>query len=197
MEDIIFIYKISILLIMRYNLKWLIEKYNAGENLEYCFFWGHQPSKDGSIQKTCFSQWWAGHSFEVDGQVYPTAEHWMMAGKARLFLDEEMLELILKAGTPLEAKKLGRKVRNFDQAIWKAHRFEIVKTGNIHKFSQHEDLKAFLLNTNNQIIVEASPRDRIWGIGMGAKNEKALHPPQWRGQNLLGFVLMAVRGELL
>lgn len=120
-----------------------------------------------------------------------------MVGKARLFLDEEMLELILNEPSPLEAKKLGRKVRNFDQETWKAHRFEIVKMGNIHKFSQHEDLKAFLLNAENQIIVEASPRDRIWGIGMGAKNEKARHSTQWRGLNLLGFVLMAVRDELL
>jgi len=181
---------------MNYNLSWLIEKYNTGKSLDFLFFWGHQPSKDGSITSTCFSQWWAEHPFEVDNITYPTAEHWMMAGKARLFQDKEMLEQILNTPNPSQAKKYGRKVRNFDSAEWQAKCFDIVKTGNIHKFSQHDDLRAFLLNTNNKIIVEASPLDAIWGIGLGAKNPKSQHPPQWRGKNLLGFVLMAVRDEI-
>ena len=180
---------------MKYHLSWLIEKYNREEILKYLFFWGHQPSRDGSITKTCFSQWWMSE-FEVDGLNYPSAEHWMMAEKARLFKDDEILQKILKTSIPAEAKKFGRQVRNFDKATWEKECFEIVKQGNIHKFSQNEDLKTYLLNTHDRIIVEASPRDRIWGIGLSQKNDKAMHPPQWRGRNLLGFVLMEVREEL-
>ena len=68
--------------------------------------------------------------------------------------------------------------------------------GNIHMFSQHEDMKQFLLETGEAVIVEASPRDRIWGIGMGASNENATYPAKWRGQNLLGSALMDVRETL-
>ena len=180
---------------MKYHLNWLIEKYNQGETLKYIFFWGNQPSKDGSITKTCFSQWWMS-DFEVEGLNYPSAEHWMMAEKARLFKDEEMLQNILKCATPAEAKKFGRQVKNFDSAIWNKKRYEIVKQGNIHKFSQDEAMKDYLLTTNNRILVEASPLDLIWGIGFAQDNEQAIHPPQWRGLNLLGFALMEVRKEL-
>jgi len=180
---------------MKYHLNWLIEKYNKKEDLEYIFFWGHRKSKDSSITKTCFSQWWIS-SFVVDGLTYASAEHWMMAEKARLFGDEEMRQKILKNPSPAEAKKSGRKVKNFDSAIWNKECYEIVKQGNIHKFSQNEKLKAFLLSTTNKIIVEASPYDGIWGIGLLQNDERVLHPPQWCGRNLLGFVLMEVRDEL-
>lgn len=121
----------------------------------------------------------------------------MMAEKARLFEDEETLSKILNCNSPAEAKKLGRQVRNFDDKMWKAHRYEIVKRGNIYKFSQNEDLKTFLLKTENRVLVEASPYDRIWGIGLSKNSDKANYPEQWRGLNLLGFVLMEVRDEIL
>ena len=181
---------------MGYNLKWLIEKAHSGERLKYLFFWGHQPERDGTIGKGCLSQWWDGHPFEVDGIRYLSAEHWMMAGKARVFGDDEMLEQILASQKPAEAKALGRKVRGFDKEVWAAHGFPLVVEGNVHKFGQHPDLKAYLLASGDRIIVEASPRDRIWGIGMGASNPKAEHPEQWRGQNLLGFALMECRDVL-
>ena len=132
----------------------------------------------------------------VDGIEYKTAEHWMMAGKARLFKDHAILEEIIACNQPMEAKKLGRKVKNFDPSVWNDHKYEIVKQGNYHKFSQDKELQEFLLNTKNRVIVEASPRDRIWGIGMGQANEKAQNPNLWRGQNLLGFALMEVRDML-
>ncbi len=180
---------------MKYSREKLIAVFQMKGRIKYLFFWGHTPNKDGRIGKTCFSQWWKS-VFEVNGIKYKTAEHWMMAEKARLFKDDEMLQKIIACNTPAEAKKFGRQVKNFDAAIWNNHKYEIVKKGNIHKFSQNEELKEFLLNTKNRVLVEASPRDRIWGIGMGASNEKAENPMLWRGQNLLGFALMEVRDEL-
>lgn len=180
---------------MKYNLNWIKQKAESDEHIKYLFFWGHQPSKDGTTTASCLSQWWLS-DFVVDDILYKSAEHWMMAEKARLFEDEEILEKIINCNSPAEAKKLGRKVRNFEVEKWNEHRYEIVKKGNHFKFEQNSDLKTFLLNTKNRVLVEASPRDRIWGIGMSKNNEKANYPNQWRGQNLLGFALMEVREEL-
>jgi ribA/ribD-fused uncharacterized protein len=179
---------------VKYNNEWLITKYQAKEKIKFLFFWGHRPSADGSVTQSCFSQWWPA-AFTVDGLTYKTAEHWMMAGKARLFGDQAILDKVLLAGTPDEAKKLGRQVKNFDTAIWDAHKFELVVAGNEHKFSQHPALKTFLMNTHDRVLVEASPMDRIWGIGMAASNEHVENPLQWRGQNLLGYALMTVRDQ--
>ncbi|GAA0727044.1 NADAR domain-containing protein [Aquimarina litoralis] len=180
---------------MKYTIQNIQEQFNKGKSLKYLFFWGHTPNKDGSIGKSCFSQWW-NNAFEVEEVRYKTAEHWMMAKKAILFNDETMLQKIIDCNHPMEAKQFGRKVKNFDPEIWNQHKYEIVKEGNFHKFSQNEEMKQFLLDTKNRIIIEASPRDRIWGIGMGQANEKAQNPNLWRGQNLLGFALMEVRDEL-
>ncbi len=120
----------------------------------------------------------------------------MMAGKAKLFNDHEILEQILKAETPNQAKSLGRKVKDFDLDIWKEHKYEIVKKGNFLKFSQNEEFQEFLLSTDNKILVEASPYDIIWGIGMLETDPNTKNPAQWNGENLLGFALMEVRDEL-
>lgn len=178
-----------------YNLDWLLKEMQTDETIDYLFFWGHTPSKDGTITKACFSQWWQS-PFEVDSIMYATAEHWMMAKKAKLFGDLGMIDKILNANSPFDAKKLGREVKNFDPKIWGENCFDIVCEGNYHKFSQHLPLKQFLLNTGNSVLVEASPRDRIWGIGMGQNNENARNPLMWRGKNLLNFALMAVRDKL-
>ncbi len=180
---------------MKYNNEIIQTKFNHGDPMKFLFFWGHQPNKDGSAGKGCFSQWWESE-FVIDNIKYKTAEHYMMAEKARLFQDEEVLEEILVSEHPYDAKKLGRKVKNFDPAIWDEHKFEIVVRGNHAKFSQQEELQTFLLNTGDRVLVEASPRDRIWGIGMGQSNEKAMNPNLWRGHNLLGYVLMEVRDQL-
>ncbi|WP_108869187.1 NADAR family protein [Aquimarina aquimarini] len=180
---------------MKYTLQGIQEQFNKGKSIKYLFFWGHTPNKDGSIGKSCFSQWWKS-AFIVDQETYKTAEHWMMAGKAKLFGDTDIQKQIIACNDPMEAKQLGRKVKNFDPEVWNQHKYQIVKEGNLYKFSQHKDLKEFLLSTKKQVLVEASPRDRIWGIGMGQSNEKAQNPNLWRGQNLLGFVLMEVRDEL-
>jgi ribA/ribD-fused uncharacterized protein len=180
---------------MKYNLEWLLARYEQGEPLKFLFFWGHQPKKDGSVGDSCFSQWWLA-DFTVEGQTYRTAEHWMLAEKARLFGDSEIREKIIRSKAPAEAKKLGRAVKNFDPTLWDAHKYDIVRTGNGHKFSQYPDLRRYLLQTGNRILVEASPVDPIWGIGLAKDDERAANPTQWKGENLLGFALMEVRDAL-
>ncbi|WP_443080208.1 NADAR family protein [Streptomyces sp. P9-A2] len=173
----------------------LIEAVATGERIKYLHFWGHQPLPDGRIGAGCLSQWWPS-PFTVDGVTYTTAEHWMMAAKARIFADPEAERKILAAEHPADAKKEGRLVRHFDDAVWRRERFRVVVEGSTHKFAAHADLRAFLLNTGDRVLVEASPRDRVWGIGLGAKNERAANPAQWRGANLLGFALMQARTRL-
>lgn len=181
---------------MRYSSDWLKSEITSGFYPKFLFFWGHQPSENGLISKSCFSQWWVGHPFVVNDIEYKTAEHWMMAGKARLFDDQENLKKILDCESAATAKKLGRAVHNFDSKIWDANCCEIVKKGNLYKFGQHPELAAFLLKTNNRILVEASPVDTIWGIGLKKDSPDAMYPEKWKGTNYLGFVLMEVRDEL-
>ena len=166
-----------------------------GQQPKYIFFWGHQPQKDGSIGKSCFSQWWPS-AFELNGLQYASAEHYMMAEKARLFGDEASRLAILAAPTPAQAKKLGAQVGGFVEEVWRQHRFEIVVMGNQARFTQHKDLGDFLRQTGDRVLVEASPLDRIWGIGLAEDDPRCQHPEQWNGPNLLGFALMEVRSRL-
>jgi ribA/ribD-fused uncharacterized protein len=178
---------------MKYTLQNTIEKFQEKENTEFLFFWGHTVKEE--ITKACFSQWFP-LQFEENGTEYKTAEHYMMAGKAKLFNDNDTLEEILKSDSPNQAKNLGRKVKNFDPQLWDEQKYEIVKRGNFLKFSQNQKLKDFLLSTNDKILVEASPYDTIWGIGMLETDPKVQDPTLWNGENLLGFALMEVRDLL-
>lgn len=178
-----------------YTKKALQEAYRQKQKLKYIFFWGHTPSQKGVIDKAIFSQWYSA-KFTVEGIVYPTAEHFMMAEKARLFSQKELAEEIIATPSPAQAKALGRKVLRFDEEVWKKHRFEIVCRGNFAKFSQNSDLGEYLLQTGKKILVEASPVDAIWGIGMAYDHPDAENPLLWRGLNLLGFALMKVRDDL-
>ncbi len=180
---------------MKYNNTWLRNTSSEQTQLKFLLFWGHQPNEDGSLSKSCFSQWWMA-PFEVDGVVYKTAEHWMMAEKARMFNDESCRQHIIKSDTPAEAKKKGRLISSFDPVIWDKEKFDIVVTGNFHKFSNNVQLASFLLDTGNKVIVEASPVDNIWGIGMAANDPLVENPKQWKGENLLGYALMEVRDKL-
>ena len=173
----------------------LLRALNAGLKPKYLCFWGHQPERDGSVGKGSLSQWFAA-DFTVDGDRYASAEHFMMAEKARLFGDEEARAAILSARSPASAKQLWRSVRNFDERRWSDERFEIVVRGNAAKFGQSPSMREFLLRTGNKVLVEASPSDRIWGIGITAQDGFALQPQKWRGLNLLGFALMAAREQL-
>ncbi|MET9774930.1 NADAR family protein [Streptomyces sp. NPDC006367] len=191
-----------------YSREALLGHIRSGVRVEYLCFWGHRPLPDGRIGPGCLSQWWPS-PFTVDGVEYATAEHWMMAGKARLFEDAEAERRVLAAGHPAEAKKAGRLVRGFDEAVWERERFGIVVEGSVHKFASDPALREFLLNTGERsetgvppaggwgrILVEASPVDRVWGIGLAADDEAATDPERWRGANLLGFALMTARERL-
>ncbi|MFI1098001.1 NADAR family protein [Streptomyces sp. NPDC020917] len=167
----------------------------TGRRVKYLHFWGHRPQRDGSAGPGCLSQWWPS-PFTVDGVGYATAEHWMMAGKARLFGDAEAERKAVAAGHPRTAKSVGRTVRGFDEQVWERERFALVTEGSVHKFRQHPDLRDYLLGTGSRVLVEASPLDRVWGIGLAADDPRAEDPAAWRGLNLLGFALMEARARL-
>jgi hypothetical protein len=143
-----------------------------------------------------FSQWFRCQ-FIVDGQPFNCAEQFMMHGKAVLFGDAEVAAEILAADHPRTHKALGRKVKRFDGGVWERERMRIVKAGNRAKFTQNDELLQTLLATKGTTLVEASPYDRIWGIGLGANDPRAQDQKQWRGKNLLGIVLTELRDELL
>ncbi|GGP58898.1 hypothetical protein GCM10010231_32230 [Streptomyces sindenensis] len=166
-----------------------------GKRVKYLPFWGHRPRPDGRLGAGCLSQWWPS-PFTVDGVTYASAEHWMMAGKARLFGDPEAEAAAVTAKSPAAAKKAGRLVRGFDEDVWIRERFALVVAGSVHKFGQDPELAGYLLATGDRVLVEASPVDRIWGIGLAADDERAERPQEWRGLNLLGFALMEAREKL-
>lgn len=172
----------------------ILRDYNYGEKSDFLFFWGHQPSKTGEITKSCLSQWWMADFVDPrDQSKYCCAEQFMMAQKAEIFKDFETKKAIMANRNPKEIKSLGRHVRGFDQRAWDEYKHFIVFYGNQLKFSQNPELKEFLISTGNKVIVEASPYDKVWGIGMDANNPKATNPNLWNGENLLGFALMIVR----
>ncbi|WP_205859101.1 NADAR family protein [Pleionea sediminis] len=172
----------------------LVDYVNRGNKVKYLYFWGHQ--KNGAkVSGSCFSQWYES-SFMDDNYTYQTAEHFMMAEKAKLFGDIETQQKIIAASNPGAAKALGRQVIGFDEALWVENRFNIVVKGNLLKFGQNKELLEFLLNTKERVLVEASPVDKIWGVGLAADNSKVGNPNLWKGLNLLGFALMEVREQL-
>lgn len=178
-----------------YTMEWLVNSYEAGDSLKFLYFWGHTPKHNEATGKHIFSQWF-GSPFIVDSVTYNTAEHWMMAQKARLFGDQYNFDKIISSKSPGEAKELGRQVSGYDDLIWNKKKFEIVKTGNIHKFNQHPALAEYLLQTENRVLVEASPVDKVWGIGLSQDSEDIGNIYAWPGQNLLGFAIMEARDFL-
>ncbi|CAO2648009.1 Nn.00g089310.m01.CDS01 [Neocucurbitaria sp. VM-36] len=140
---------------------------------------------------------WFWSAFTVNGETYATAEMWMMVQKARLFGDEVVAAKMLATTNPKEHKALGRKVKNFDGGKWDEHKLQIVIDGNYHKFTVSDDaknLRSMLLATGERELVEASPMDRIWGVGFTEK-DAGKNRVRW-GENLLGEALMSVRGRL-
>ena len=147
-----------------------------------------------------FSQW---HKckFEVRGVEYNCTEQYMMAQKALLFNDESVYQEIMAETNPRNQKKLGRKIQGFDKDLWDKHRYTIVLVGNLAKFGQNADLKQILMATDLTTLVEASPLDNIWGIGLGEETRDGTPVPEvydrtkWKGLNLLGQVLTQVREQ--
>ena len=143
-----------------------------------------------------FSQWFLGAPFTVNSIEYNCAEQYMMAEKARLFGDNESLEKILAEKSPYHQKRLGKTVKNFNEKLWGECRQNIVTNGNIYKFSQNRFILDLLLSTKWRTLVEASPKDNIWGIGLDENDPRALNPKKWLGLNLLGYSLVEARDEL-
>lgn len=177
-----------------YDIEWL--KTEAAVNtVKFIYFWGHDNREKNEVGKFCFSQWYES-PFSVNGVVYKTSEHWMMGQKALLFKDHILFEKIIGSIKPGEAKELGRQVRNFDQSTWENERFQIVVSGNKHKFEQNSKIGDYLLKTRDRVLVEASPVDLVWGVGLAANDPDIANIYKWRGLNLLGFALMVTRDFL-
>lgn len=177
------------------NRNELIKRYNAGEKISYIFFWGHK-SRNNFVDRTCLSQWYISY-FKDEEREYCCMEQYMMYNKAKLFNDHSTAAEIMCVRDPKKIKALGRKVKNFKEEVWDKNKFEIVVRGNVLKFSQNKELKEFLLSTNDAVLVEASPYDKVWGVGLKRDDIKINNPNKWQGENLLGFALMEVREELL
>jgi hypothetical protein len=173
----------------------IVEQLRAGDGVEILPFWGHTPRFPGAIDRSCLSNWFPA-PFYFEGDRYVTTEHFMMAEKARVFGDLTTRAKILATPNPREAKALGRSVAGFDETRWRNERFKIVIRGNLAKFRSNPDLSRFLLSTAPHILAEASPYDRIWGIGLPVSDQRVRDPVAWKGQNLLGFALMEVRDVL-
>ncbi|HEU0298862.1 MAG TPA: NADAR family protein [Longimicrobium sp.] len=164
--------------------------------MEFTFFWG---------ERSPLSQWhravfallepWEGAP-QRRVIKFGNAEQWMMAAKAAHFRDQTSYLRLLSTPAPQRAKALGRLVTPFDPAEWSRVARGYVRTGNLAKFSQNQTMREHLLATGNSLIVEASPYDRIWGIGLRADHPDARNPARWRGTNWLGEVLMDVREAL-
>ena len=154
---------------------------------EYTFFF---------TEANPFSQWYPC-KFTVGENTFGCAEQYMMHGKALLFSDVDTAAKILAADHPRTHKALGRKVTPFDVATWKRECSGIVRAGNHAKFTQNPALLEQLYATKGTTLVEASPYDKIWGIGLAAADPRAKDPAQWKGQNLLGKILTELRDQLL
>lgn len=176
-----------------YNPAWILSE-QKNHKVDFLFFWSHKGSKT-TVTRACLSQWYPC-SFTIDGFVYNCAEQYMMAEKCRIIGDEETRKLILAEDDPEKIKELGREAKGFNQELWNKSKFEIVVNGNLAKFEQNSDLCGFLMNTKSRVLVEASPYDRIWGIGMREDHKDIQKPEKWYGTNLLGFALMVVRDKI-
>lgn len=154
-------------------------------------FYGHDPK----LPYACFSNWYPA-MFDADGYTYFSSEQYMMHQKALLFNDTKIASKIMEEQDPRQIKRLGRKVKPFDPIIWNGYKQIIVYKGLWAKFSQNQYYAEKLLDTGNEILVEASPKDTVWGIGLGKTNPDAKDMSKWKGENLLGFTLMQVRDNI-
>lgn len=153
---------------------------------KFIFFWGNNSP---------FSNWHPS-VFVHNGIKFNRGEQYMMYSKAMLFGDVETAQKILESNDPGIQKKLGRQVKDYNEDIWAEKRVDIMVSGLIEKFKQNPEMLKVLLDTGDDEIVEASPFDTVWGIGLTAKDPRSKNKEQWLGQNLLGITLMKVRDEI-
>ena len=153
-----------------------------------CF---HNPNEENGY----LSNWYPS-KFTVNDVDFSSMEQYMMYKKAVCFGDKDMANKILATDDVAEIKAFGRLVANYNESYWNGVRQIVVFEGLTAKFSQKEDLKAKLKATDNSILAECAVKDRIWGIGLSMNNPDRLQIDKWKGQNLLGYALMMVRGRL-
>jgi ribA/ribD-fused uncharacterized protein len=151
---------------------------------KYVFFWNSELSN------------WFPTKFRYKNITFFNSEQAFMWEKAIFFGDTATAALILKTPSPNQCKKLGRQIKNFNTDVWLREGYEIMIAVNMAKFSQNSRLKAILLSTGDKILVESSPYDKIWGIGLHHDDDKVLDERNWKGMNLLGKSLMEVRNNL-
>lgn len=154
------------------------------ENNKYIFFWGNE-----------FSQWYPS-IFVIDGITYKTAEHYMMWCKAKLFKSNRIADMILESENPDDVRWLGRQIQNFDDSVWKQNCRKFVYDGSYAKFTQNENLLKVLMDTGDLKIVEASPEDFNWGIGLTEEEAVNIPEEEWPGTNWLGLALTELREKL-
>lgn len=153
-----------------------------------CF---HNPDEDNGY----LSNWYLS-PFMVDDIAFSSMEQFMMYRKAICFEDEAVAARILSTNDVAEIKLLGRQVSNYDESMWNGIRQIVVYEGLLAKFSQNEELKRKLKETENAVLAECAVKDHIWGIGLSMKDPDRLNKAKWNGQNLLGYALMMVREYL-
>jgi len=139
-----------------------------------------------------FSNWFPA-KFEYKGHDFANSEQAFMWEKALFFKDHKIADQVLNTPNPAQNKALGRRVKNFNDYKWSLASYDIMVEVNMAKWVM---MKQDLLDTGNKILVEASPVDPIWGVGLGPKDPKVLDEKNWKGQNLLGKALMEVRDKI-
>lgn len=176
------------------NKQQLIDYMAWGNPIEFILFGGEGLAQQ-DVERRCFSQWYPA-SFEVNGNRFINSAHCVMAGKAKLFGDEESYQSLLAAGSDDEIQSLGRNISGFDEQLWLDNRIGIVEGSVEHKFAQNPELMNYLRDSGGKVVAEANPADKIWGTGVAEHDEAATQPTQWPGESLLGFVIMDVRRKL-
>lgn len=189
---------------MKYFKDWLLEEISSGTKFEFVGFWGNKhDTKEEKTFSNFYKSNFTADIFDNRKHTFECSEQYFMYRKAIEFQDYETAKKILGSGlSPSEYKEFGRMVKNYDDKKWNEIRYGVMLDGIRHKFTQNTTLKQYLLKTENKIIVETSPFDRIWGIGIAKVNKQGIpnnlwkNPSKWKGQNLLGFALMELRDEL-
>ena len=186
-----------------YNMSWLEGEVDSGKKLKFVTFW----KADEGCENRCFSQWFQGKPFVINGRKYYTAEQYMMSEKALLFNDFDIYTQIMQEKDPQRCKALGKQVKNFDGKVWGKAAREVLFHGNLGKIQADIELVDALLSTGNAILVEASPLDNLYGSGiskddlLNSDGTLKVHPRDWhtkdnpskQSENKLGFVLMGIR----
>lgn len=165
------------------NVEEVLKRYDDGRQLKFEIFY------DGD-----FAQF-EKSNFTIKNVNYFCVEHYLLASRAILFNDKEMLEKIMESKSIRQAKIFGKNIRNFNQEVWDKHKLNMSYVSNLCKFQQDEVLKFKLLETENSILVNADVYDDVWGIGKKITDLDIRNPHSWRGENYLGFILMKIRED--